>query len=227
MTVEGMHEQHRPHRSLPKLHVVTDDAVLRRPDWESCAVDVLEAGGPGVAVHVRGPGTDGGEIYRLVRCLLPHARRTGALIFVNDRVDVGLVLDVDGVHLGRRSLPVSAARGMLVGRGIRIGASIREGDRAAALADEGADYLFLGTIFETPTHPAVAGMGLEGVTCAVASTGRLPVIGIGGIDPAKAGAVRGAGAWGVAVVRGVWESPDTATAVRSYLSALENGRDAA
>ncbi len=207
--------------------MVTDDAVLRQPGWASCAIEVLEAGSSRVAVHVRGPTTDGGEIYALVRRLLPHARRTGALLFVNDRVDVGLVLDVDGVHLGRRSLPVPVVRELLTGRELPIGASVRGGDGAAAVAAEGADYVFLGTIFETPTHPGAAGMGVGGLRAAVASAGGVPVIGIGGIDPAKAAEVRGAGAWGVAVVRGVWEAPDPAAEVEGYLNELENGRDAA
>lgn len=214
-------------RPLPRLHVVTNDAMLRRVGWESLAIEVLEAGGPRVAVHVRGPGTEGGEIYRHVERLLPYARRTGGNLFVNDRVDVGLVLDVDGVHLGRRSLPVRMARELLDGRAVWIGASTGGGDGAAVLGEEGADYVFLGTIFETPTHPGSSGMGLADLTGAVESARDVPVIGIGGIDPEKAGEVRRAGAWGAAVVRGVWEAPDAAAAVRRYLDEMENGRDAA
>lgn len=214
-------------RPLPRLHVVTDDSVLRRAGWESHAVEVLEAGGPQVAVHVRGPRTDGATVFGLARRLLPHARRTGGSVFVNDRVDVGLVLPVNGVHLGRRSLPLPVARRLLEGRGVWLGASARDADGAAMLRAEGADYVFLGTIFETPTHPDASGLGLAGLARALRSVGSMPIVGIGGIDPAKAPEVRRAGAYGVAVVRGVWEAPDKAAAVRRYLMALENGRDAA
>jgi thiamine-phosphate diphosphorylase len=97
---------------------------------------------------------------------------------------------------------------------------VRDAAEAAAAAGEGADYVFLGTIFSTPSHPGDAGMGLEGLAAVTtrvkALADAVPVIAIGGIDPARAGDVLDAGAHGIAVVRGVWDSRDAAEAVRSY-----------
>ncbi|HUP51304.1 MAG TPA: thiamine phosphate synthase [Longimicrobiales bacterium] len=208
--------------ALPRLHVVSDDAMLARGGWEALAADVLAAGGAGLCLHLRGPRTDGATLHRLARELLPHARRTGALLFVNDRVDVALGVDVDGVHLGGRSLPVGAARGLL-GDDLWLGVSCRDAAQIAASHHEGADYAFLGTIFPTPTHPEVAGMGLEGLAATLGGLGAFPVIGIGGVDPASVPGVLGAGAHGVAVSRGVWDARDSAAAVRRYVEAIETG----
>lgn len=206
--------------SLPRLHVVTDDAMLGRGRWEIRAAAVLEAGGPSLALHLRGPGTDGATLHRLARELLPLARRVGARLFVNDRVDVALVVGADGVHLGGRSLPLTEARRVL-GPGVWLGASCHDAVKVATAREEGADYAFLGTIFATPSHPAVVGMGLEGLAASLERLRGYPVLGIGGIDPASAPSLLEAGAYGVAVMRGVWEARDPASAVRRYVDELE------
>jgi len=134
-------------------------------------------------------------------------------------VDVGLALEVDGVHLGHRSLGVRVARELL-GDAPWLGASVRDAGEAAVAAGEGADYVFLGTIFATPSHPGYAGMGLDGLAAVAGAVRRLdtpiPLVAIGGIDAARAGEVLGAGAHGIAVVRGVWDSTDPRAAVGRY-----------
>lgn len=212
----------REARALARLHVVTDDSMLARGGWAERAVAVLEAGGQDLCLHLRGPRTDGATLHRLATELLPHARRTGAALFVNDRVDVALAVDLDGVHLGGRSLPVAAARALL-GAGRWLGASCHDVVEALRVRGDGADYAFVGTIFPTPSHPRVAGMGLEGLAATLARLEGWPAIAIGGIDPARTGAVLGVGAYGVAVVRGVWEARDPARAVRRYVEAIGEG----
>ena len=208
---------------LPRLHVVTDDSMLARGGFEQKAIAVLEAAGPRVALHVRGPRTDGSTLYRIAASLLPHARRTGTALFVNDRLDVALALEVDGAHVGHRSLGVRVARALL-GADVWLGASVHDAKDAADAKREGADYAFLGTIFDTPTHPGRKGMGLEGLAATVGRVGGLPLVAIGGIDPTRVPDVLGAGAFGVAVVRGVWDSRDAPAAVRRYAEALEEVR---
>jgi thiamine-phosphate pyrophosphorylase len=199
--------------------VVTDDSMLARGGWIARAVAVLETGGAEVCLHLRGPRTPGATLHGLANELLPHARSVGASLFVNDRVDVALAVDVDGVHLGARSLPVGVTRGLL-GSGRWLGASCHDASSATAARREGADYVFLGTIFATPSHPDVAGMGVEGLAATLARLEGAPVIGIGGIDPARVAPVLEGGAHGVAVVRGVWEARDAASAVKRYVEAI-------
>lgn len=223
---EGQGSTRRTMRALPRLHVVTDDSMLGRGGWPSRAIDVMEAGGAEVCLHLRGPRTDGATLHRLASELVPHARRTGARLLVNDRVDVALAVDVDGVHLGGRSIPVGVARGLL-GVDRWLGASCHDASEAAASRREGADYVFLGTIFATPTHPDVAGMGIEGLTATLGALAGLPVIGIGGVDPARVPAVLAAGAHGVAILRGVWDARDPGAAVRRYVVQVEQSTDPA
>lgn len=205
-------------RALPRLHVVTDDAVLAGEGWIDRAVDVLATGGARVALHIRGHQTRSRTLFEAARTLVPHVRRSGAALFVNDRVDVALATEVDGVHLGGGSLPFGEARALL-GPAHWIGVSCHGAAELAASA-VGADYVFLGTIFETPSHPGRGGAGLGGVQEAVRWAPDLPVIGIGGIGPEAASILVGAGAWGVAAIRGVWGAPDPGRAVSLYLEGL-------
>jgi thiamine-phosphate pyrophosphorylase len=194
--------------------------MLSRGGFEARAREVLEAGSSEIALHLRGPATDGATLYALAQELLPRARDAGALLIVNDRLDVALALDVHGAHVGHRSLGVGSARALL-GDGRLLGASVRDAAEARIAGGEGADFVFLGTIFPTPSHPGYAGMGLEALEAVARSVSGWPsVVAIGGIDPARAAEVLGAGAHGVAVVRGVWDSRDPTEAVQRYRDAL-------
>ena len=97
-------------KRIPRLHLVTDDDVLARPGIVSMMKTVLEAGGADVALHVRGPSTNGREIHELVTKMRPITDATGGSLFLNDRLDVALTAGADGVHLGQRSLPVHVVR---------------------------------------------------------------------------------------------------------------------
>src|SRR5690606_24262477 len=114
---------------LPRLHLITDDAVLASPGFLDGARWVLREQGAGVALHLRGHGTSAGILYELARALVAEARETGGWVLVNDRVDVALAVGAAGVQLGRRSIPVRAARDVL-GAGARIGYSAHDPDEA-------------------------------------------------------------------------------------------------
>lgn len=205
---------------VPRLHVVTDDAVLARDGWASVAMSVLEAGGPELALHVRGPRSSGAAIFRLVTELLPEARRVGAFIGVNDRVDVATTTGVSFVHLGRRSLPLDVVR-RLIGTGMGVGVSCHEEEEVREARSGGADYVFVGMIFSTRTHPGASPIGIEGLRRLGKCATELPAVGIGGIVPGRVAEVVRGGARGVAAIRGVWDAPNPAEAVAGYLAALE------
>jgi thiamine-phosphate diphosphorylase len=145
---------------------------------------------------------------------------------VNDRVDVALAAGADGAHLGVRSLSVAVAR-RLLGPGARVGASIHSVAEAEAAAEEGADWIFAGTIYGTPTHPAREPAGPAFAGDAARAARGIPVLAIGGVTPERVGEVLEAGAAGVAVIRGVWDAPDPAEALRRYLEMLAGGRSPA
>lgn len=219
-----MHAPSQPPRPVPRLHVVTDDAVLAAADFVRVARTVMGSGGARIALHVRGPGAGGGTLYATVMALRDDAVRTGAWLVVNDRVDVALTAGAAAVHLGQRSLPVAEAREIL-GAGARVGVSTHTPEEAARAADEGADWIFVGTTYATPSHPGRAGSGPEGVGRAVAVAGGSPVLAIGGVTPARVPELRAAGAYGVAVVRGVWGAHDPEAALSEFVHALERDMD--
>lgn len=201
---------------VPRLHVVTDDAVLARPGFTDTAGRLLAAGGPGLALHLRGHGTEAGRLYALTAALAAPARDAGALLLVNDRVDIALAAGAAGVQLGRRSLPPRSARALLP-RDARIGYSAHAGEEARSAVEGGADFVVLGSVFPSASHPDRAGMGTGMLREAEAGA---PIIAIGGVSPERVGEVLSAGAHGVAVLSGVWSAPDPEDAVRRYLSLL-------
>ena len=211
-------------RHVPRLHVVTDDGVLARGGIGEVMKVVLEAGGADVALHVRGPRTDGGRIFEVVKRVQPTAAAVGGRLFVNDRADVALAAGADGIHLGQRSLPVGVVR-RLLGEDVAIGASVHGGEEACIAEKEGADYLFVGTLFATPSHERHDPEG-PALIASIRSTMRgLPLVGIGGITTERVASVVDAGATGVAVVRGIWDAESPADAVGAYLSALDVSKE--
>ena len=208
---------------LPRLHLVTSDEVLGRAGFVDAAARVIEACGPAAAVHLRGHGLSGGALFVLAERLLPVAARAGAMVLVNDRVDVALACGAAGVQLGRRSIPLAEARRLLssdalIGYSAHSAAEVLDAERA------GANFVVLGTIFPTTSHPGEPGAGPDLVRAA-AQGARAPIVAIGGITPERVGAVLEAGAHGVAVLGGVWHAADPAEAARRYLAVLEEGTE--
>ena len=217
-------------RVIPKLHVVTDDEILARPDFEARAREVFEvfearepAGeddvGGSVALHIRGPHTAGRRLTRLARILCEPAAASGVLLVVNDRLDVALAVGAAGAHLGARSLPPAEAR-RLLGASRLLGVSVHSESEAVEASESGANYLFMGTLFETPSHPEAVARGPQ-LLGLVASRVDLPLIGIGGVTPERAVAVVASGGHGVAAIRGIWDAPSPQDAVKAYLDAVE------
>lgn len=227
-------------RVIPRLHIVTDDQILAHPDFETRAREVCEVietreatdrgvvGGAveaALALHLRGPRTTGRKLTHLARVLKRHAAASGVVLLVNDRLDIALAVGVAGVHLGARSLPPTEARRLLranrlLGVGRLMGVSVHTENEAVEAAESGADYLFVGPLFETPSHPGVAARR-AGLMDRVASRVELPVVGIGGVTPERTAEVIARGAHGVAAISGIWEAPSPPDAVQAYLDAVE------
>lgn len=203
----------------PRLHLVTNDEVLARPDFVAVASEVMKAGGVTTALHVRGPRTRGRDLFLLVRDLVAALEDSDASLVVNDRVDVALALGLEWVHLGQRSLPPAIARGLL-GRQGTLGVSVHNLEEAHQAVEGGANYLTVGTMFATASHPGRAPVG-PALVEAVRRTTRLPLLAIGGITPDRVEAVVASGAWGIAVLDGVWGGARPARAVEVYLAALD------
>jgi len=207
---------------IAPLHLVTDDAILARPGFPAVAREALEVGGERIVLHLRGHGTPAVRLLGLARELLESARRTGAVLLVNDRVDVAAAAEADGVQLGTRSLPVREARRLLP-VGAVVGASVHgPGELRGVLEGALPDFFLVGTLFSTPSHPGRPGGG-PGTIAALRSLTALPLIGVGGVTTERVAAVLEGGGDGVAVLRGVWDAPSAGGAVRAFLERLGPG----
>jgi thiamine-phosphate pyrophosphorylase len=154
------------------------------------------------------------NLARAVKLELPP----GTKLFIADRLDVALALPADGCHLAAHSLPTAVAR-KLAGRHLSLSRATHSPIEAAAAARSGADYVVLGTLFESPSHPDREPLGLEGLRetrQAVLS----PLIAIGGITSENAADCMNAGADGLAVMRAILEASDAAEAARNLCLAM-------
>ena len=199
----------RPRIPSPCLCLVTD----RRRTASGDLVDTVSravSGGVGM-VQLR-------EKDLPARALLDLARRLresadgNALLIVNDRVDVAILAEADGVQLGEDGLDVASAR-RLLGPDKLIGRSVHTVGGAIVAEREGADYLALGTIYPTASHPGAPTGGIELVRAAARAVS-VPILAIGGITTNNAAAVMDAGASGVAVITAITLADDPASAAR-------------
>lgn len=165
-------------------------------------------------------------MYQFAVALSEVAGEAGAVLVVNDRVDVVLGLgsrsvtpEGVGVHLGGRSLPPRVARA-LVGEGTLVGCSVHGMDELDDALGGGADYVAFGHVFPTRSHPGKPAAGVEALRVCARAAGQVPVLAIGGIGVHEVGECLEAGAHGVAVLRGVWEAPAPVDAAKDYISAL-------
>lgn len=153
------------------------------------------------------------DLVRLAKDLQALCDRHGAFFILDDRVDAALAAGVDGVHVGQEDVPVRVAREILGHRKI-VGASCHSPAQALAAHGDGADYVSCGPLFETPTKPGRAAVGL-GMIAQYRAVVRLPFVAIGGVDETNVEQVIAAGADRVAVVRAVTAAADPEAAARA------------
>lgn len=193
--------------SRPQLCLITDPTIPNLPEIIEAA---LAAGV--TMLQLRGHQLSAAQLYALALQLRPLCQRYGASFIVNDRLDVGLAVDADGLQLGKRSLPLHIAR-QVVGKRYLLGASVHSLEEAQAAVADGADFLLAGTIFASPSHPGepTSGPGLlHAVKQAFPSCF---VLAVGGITAATAKQAMEAGADGVAVISAILKVKDVQKAV--------------
>ena len=201
-------------RPLPRVHAVTDATVRALPDLGIRAA-AIAAAGSAVALHARDRGATAAELAALADRFVTLTLPAESATIVSGRPDIARAVGAQGVQLAAGDLSpadVRAAFGELwIGRSVH---SVAEAKSAVA---EGAGYLLIGSVFETPSHPDRLPLGLE-VVRSVSALG-VPVIAIGGLTPERTRDVREAGAYGIAAVRALWHADDPARAALAFLGA--------
>ena len=158
------------------------------------------------------------DLLDLASTMRAATRRHGARLIVNDRADVALAAEADGVQRTHESLPVAALR-VVSGR-LLVGASVHSLADARGAADEGADFLVFGPVYDTPSKRAYGPpQGLEALRRVAGEIAR-PVLAIGGITPGRVPEVLAAGAAGVGVISAILAAERPVDATRAFLDAL-------
>ena len=202
------------------VYLITD----RHRTRERPLLDVVEQAlrGGVRAVQLRERDLETPALLQLARQLRTLTRRHEALLLINDRIDVALTCDADGVHLPTQSFRVEDAR-VLLGPERLIGVSTHHPEEVADTAAAGADFAVFGPVFDTPSkRPYGPSVGLDALADA-ARASTIPVLAIGGIAAPRVAAVVARGAAGVAVIRALMQADDVADAARKLVEEIAVG----
>ncbi|CAL4911251.1 unnamed protein product [Urochloa decumbens] len=205
------------------LYAVTDSGMNKK--WGRSIEDAVKAAieGGATIVQLREKDTETREFLEAAKACVEICRSSGVPLLINDRVDVALASNADGVHVGQSDMPAWEVRELL-GPGKIIGVSCKTPAQAEQAWKDGADYIGCGGVFPTTTKANNPTLGFEGLrTVCLAS--KLPVVAIGGINAGNAGSVMELGLpnlKGVAVVSALFNQECVATETRSLRSILMN-----
>ncbi|MBI5306769.1 MAG: thiamine phosphate synthase [Planctomycetes bacterium] len=202
------------------LILITDRNLCKRPLLETVAL-ALKGGVKAVQLREKGLATR--ELYTLANELRKMTSDFGAGLFINDRVDIALAVDADGVHLGWQSLPVPVARGLL---GVKklIGISTHNRQEALQARNNGADYITFGPVFYTPSKAGIlTPVGVEALR-RLKDEIRLPIVALGGINEGNVEAVLESGVEGIAVISSILSADDAEKASRGLFDKIMKHR---
>ncbi|EKO3981620.1 thiamine phosphate synthase [Vibrio fluvialis] len=204
------------------LYLVTDD----QQDLSTLCRVVKQAIASGVSlVQVREKQGDVRTFIERAAAVKAVLSGSGVPLIINDRVDVALAVDADGVHLGQSDMPATLAR-QLLGPDKLIGLSVENEQQFEQAQSLPVDYLGLSAIFATPTKTnTVKHWGLDGLNWAMARS-RLPMVAIGGLNTSNIGAVAQTGVQGIALVSAISHAPDPQQAARDLRLLIEQNRPA-
>lgn len=200
------------------LYLITDRKLTRAGNL--CAVVEQALDGGVRAIQLREKDLDGKELLGIADKISVLCQRYKAQLFINDRIDVALAVDADGVQLGKTSLPIETARALL-GPGKLIGYSTHALDEAMEAEHDGADFVLFGPVFFTPSKaPLGAPQGVAALKEIVEKVA-LPVYAIGGINATNLAVTMTSGIHGVALISAVMSAPNPTGVAKTILAMLE------
>jgi len=193
------------------LYVVTDEGLSKGLTHTELARRALEGGAD--VIQLRDKSIGGRKLMEHALEIRKLTKKAGAMLIVNDRLDIALAAKADGVHLGQEDMSIKDARPFCP-RGFTIGLTVHNADEAVDAEALGADYVGLSPIFQTGSKgDAGPACGVDMVRRVKAEV-RIAVVAIGGIGPSNAREVLEAGADGLAVISAVVSQDDVAGAAR-------------
>lgn len=199
------------------LYAIIDNSLTTSVSNIEIARKLLTGGAR--ILQLRGKGLSSGELLKEAREISTLTKKAGALFIVNDRADIALLSNADGVHLGQDDMPIAEARKIL-GREKLIGISTHNIEQALKAEQEGADYIGFGPIFETKTkEDAEEAKGLQALR-EIKINVKIPVAAIGGINLENLKEVMDTGADGAAVISAIVKTDDIEGATRKFVYAF-------
>jgi len=208
-------------RSNPKnwrLYVITDEKLQRGRSHVEVARSAIRGGAD--VIQLREKTTASGDFYRIALELRKLTLDAKVPLIINDRLDIALAVDADGLHVGQDDLPASVAR-RLLGPGKLLGVSADKPEEALLAEKDGADYIGVGPIFDARgTKPDAGAPQGTGMMAPILEKCRLPIVAIGGIKSGNAKSVLEAGATSVAIVSDIVAADDIEQAARRVKSLL-------
>lgn len=188
------------------------------------AETLLDAGARIMQLRLKdAPGRD---FLAAARAIAEMCRKRGAILIVNDRVDIAILANAHGVHLGQEDLPLEAARRILTSNeNMMIGISTHNLEQARAAENGGADYIGFGAIYSGGLKNVAAGQGLDQLRKIRAAV-KIPIVAIGGITEARVTETLAAGADAVAIITDIVNAPDISAKVRAILALARGLNDA-
>lgn len=206
---------------IGKLHVLTDTSLQSRFTHPELARMAIDGGADTIQLRQKIGSTK--ELIATARELKEVCEEAGVPFVVNDRIDVALASQADGVHLGQEDFPITLAREML-GENVIIGGSAVSLEDAQRCLEEGADYVGFGPVYVTSSKPdASSPTGIE-LLREVAEAVPLPIIAIGGIQAKNVPEVLQAGAYGIAVISAVCCQKDPTAATHLLFQAMRKAK---
>lgn len=193
-----------------RLYVITDETIGLGRSHVELAKKAIDGGA--TVIQLRDKQKSSKELYKIGLEIKKITLKYNVLYIVNDRLDIALATEADGIHLGFDDLPVDIVR-KVAGKNLIIGASVSDIPQAREALRCGADYLSVQSIFSTTTKDDVKVVGLE-MLKEIKKLSRIPVIGIGGINIDNVGKVIRAGADGVAVISAIVSQFDVKQATK-------------
>jgi len=192
------------------LYLVTDRTLMSTDTLEE-AVEQAVLGGCSL-VQLREKTSSSLEFYGLARSVMRITEKYGVPLIINDRLDIALAVEAEGVHIGQDDMPAAVVR-RLIGRDKLLGVSVSTREQAVRAAAEGADYLGVGAMFATGTKTDAELVSMKELL-RIREAVDLPVVVIGGINPDTAKSFAGSGIDGIAVVSAILSGADIKEAAR-------------
>lgn len=199
-----------------KLYLVTDSVILRGRDFYKCIEDAIKGGV--TMVQLREKDISGKEFLDRAIKLRELTKRYGVSLIINDRVDIALLCDADGVHVGQSDISAKDVR-RLLGEDKIVGVSARSVEEAKTAKEDGADYIGIGAMFATSTKLDAKSVSLETVEN-IKNNVDIPFVLIGGINLENLDTLKKLDSDGYAIVSSILKAEDIYLETKKWISAI-------